>query len=353
MGSENEASKVTGNNDEYKVASKKNDLEFQSAERNSEEMNLIPESSEYTKILKGSADLKTKVIYLLKVLALGQVLALCISGTSTFSNALAENLGISIPTTQTFLEKTRYEASKKLDLLLAIADVEGNYFVVKAYNYTNLLSCSLLDTWTLPCVVVFTYFFMKVKYKKLQYVSIFICLVGMGASVFIDNYGKQGYRGQDPLKGDLFMILGATCYAVSNIMLEYIVRKRPIYEALGYLGLLGTIVNGVQLLALELNEIKNTTWTGQVVGYNLGFVAFMLLLYSLTPVLFRMSSATFYNLSLLTSDIYILLVGIFVFDYDVTPFYTIAYVLVISGLVIFNISPSLASDSILKLKGFN
>ncbi|OLY81454.1 putative solute carrier family 35 member [Smittium mucronatum] len=208
---------------------------------------------------------------------------------------------------------------------MALADVEGNYFVVKAYNYTNLLSASLLDTWSLPCVVVFTYFFMKVKYRLLQYAGIVICLIGMGASVFIDNYGKQGYRGQNPLKGDLFMILGATCYATSNILLEYVVRKRPIYESLAYMGTLGTLINGIQLVSLELSEIRSITWTGKVVGYNLGFVAFMLTLYTLTPVLFRMSSATFYNLSLLTSDVYILLIGIVVFDYEVTPFYTIPW----------------------------
>ena len=30
-------------------------------------------------------------------------------------------------------------------IILAACDVEGNFLVVKAYNYTNLLSCMLLD----------------------------------------------------------------------------------------------------------------------------------------------------------------------------------------------------------------
>ena len=29
--------------------------------------------------------------------------------------------------------------------ILGACDVEGNFLVVKAYNYTNLLSCMLLD----------------------------------------------------------------------------------------------------------------------------------------------------------------------------------------------------------------
>jgi hypothetical protein len=34
-----------------------------------------------------------------------------------------------------------------LDFILAACDVEGNFMVVKAFQYTNLLSCMLLDAW--------------------------------------------------------------------------------------------------------------------------------------------------------------------------------------------------------------
>lgn len=33
------------------------------------------------------------------------------------------------------------------DFFLAACDVEGNFLVVKAYNYTTLLSCMLLDAY--------------------------------------------------------------------------------------------------------------------------------------------------------------------------------------------------------------
>ena len=36
-----------------------------------------------------------------------------------------------------------------LDFILASCDVEGNFLVVKAFQYTNLLSCMLLDAWVL------------------------------------------------------------------------------------------------------------------------------------------------------------------------------------------------------------
>ena len=33
------------------------------------------------------------------------------------------------------------------DIILAACDVEGNFMVVKAYEYTDLLSCMLLDAY--------------------------------------------------------------------------------------------------------------------------------------------------------------------------------------------------------------
>lgn len=48
----------------------------------------------------------------------------------------------------------RLRAPWWLYLLLAVADVEGNYFLVKAYQYTTITSVQLLDCFTIPCVMV-------------------------------------------------------------------------------------------------------------------------------------------------------------------------------------------------------
>ncbi|KAK5014500.1 hypothetical protein LTR16_004222, partial [Cryomyces antarcticus] len=88
------------------------------------------------------------------VLALGQVLALCLTGTNTFS-ALLAGKGTSIPAFQTFFNYVllnmvytsytiyRYGFKKWTKIILkdgwryfilAFLDVEGNYFVVLAYR---------------------------------------------------------------------------------------------------------------------------------------------------------------------------------------------------------------------------
>lgn len=38
-------------------------------------------------------------------------------------------------------------SNRLLDFILAACDVEANFSVVKAYQYTDLLSCMLLNSW--------------------------------------------------------------------------------------------------------------------------------------------------------------------------------------------------------------
>lgn len=47
--------------------------------------------------------------------------------------------------------------------LLSIADVEANYFVVLAYQYTSITSVMLIDCFTIPCVMLLSRCFLHVK----------------------------------------------------------------------------------------------------------------------------------------------------------------------------------------------
>jgi solute carrier family 35 protein F1/2 len=204
-----------------------------------------------------------------------------------------------------------------LDILFALIDVEGNYFMVKAFSYTSLLSAMLLDTWTIPCVMLLSVFFLKMRFIRWHYLGVFTCLVGMGILIWSDMTAGKNFPGSDYLKGDLFCLAGATCYALSNVLQEYLVRQKPMYEVVGQLGFWATIINGIQLAILEREELQSITWTGPVVGYIIGFNIGMFILYSVSPILLRLSSATFFNLSLLTSDFYGLIFGLILFSAQV------------------------------------
>lgn len=111
----------------------------------------------------------------------GQILALCLVATNTFSSKLA-NGGVSVPAFQSFVNYCllnvvftpytiyRYGWNKWFKLLirdgwrffiLAFADVQGNYFIVKAFAYTNLLSAQLLNCWAVVMVCILSFFFSR------------------------------------------------------------------------------------------------------------------------------------------------------------------------------------------------
>lgn len=290
------------------------------------------------------AYLKTKEFY--AVLILGQALALCITGTNTFTSLLVEE-GTSIPAFQTFfnyvllnITYTSYTIYKygfkgyckfllkdgwkceslpsssrpatiriltlpSEDIILSFLDVEGNYFTVLAYRYTTILSAQLINFWAIVIVVFISFFFLKVRYHYAQIGGIFVCIAGMGLLLASDHI--TGSNGGDiskgnQLKGDLFALVGATVYGLSNVAEEYLVSTRPLYEVVGQLGFWGMIINGAQAGIFDRHSFKIATWNGKVGGYLVGYTLLLTIFYSFAPVLFRLASAAFFNVSLLTGN---------------------------------------------------
>lgn len=157
--------------------------------------------------------------------------------------------------------------------------------------------------------------------------------------------GANSYGGNQHVKGDLFALLGATFYGFSNVLEEFLVSKRPLNEVLGQLGLYGFIIAGVQTAIFDRTQWREAMWTGQAGGYLTGFTLLLTLFYSLAPILFRLASAAFFNISLLTSDFWGLIVGTRVFGYTVHYLYPIAFVVVILGTLIYFLVESIVGEA--------
>lgn len=226
-----------------------------------------------------------------------------------------------------------------IDFILGFIDVEGNYFVVKSYQYTSMLSAMLLDCWSTPVCMILSFLFLKVRYRWVQYLGVFIALCGLGMLVGSDVMTGRNYEGQDVVKGDLFCILGATLYGLSNVGEEFMARKHPLYEVIGMFTFFATFINLVQLMILERSEFSSLVGQPEAVGMIVVYTVCMFILYSLAPVMFRLGSAVLYNLSLLTSDFYGL-IGISLFGYKVTIMYPFAFVVIIIGIAIYHVFPA-------------
>lgn len=300
------------------------------------------------------------------ILLLGQILALCTTATNTFTTFLA-NLGTSIPALQTlfnyvllsliYFPYTIYRYGWRefgrivmrdgwKYFILSFLDVEGNYFTVLAYRYTNILSAQLLNFWSIVCVVLLSFFFLKVRYKPFQIAGILVCCGGMGLLLASDHMtGSNGGPGTNMVKGDLFGLVGATCYGLSNVFEEWFVSKRPVYEVLTFLGLFGVCITGVQTAIFDRGQFAGATWDHRVAGYWVGYTICLTLFYSLAPLILRMGSAAFFDISLLTGNFWGVIIGVNVFGLAIHYLYPVAFVLIILGLVVYFLAGSMLGDS--------
>ncbi|KAL1561366.1 solute carrier family 35 member F1-like isoform X1 [Salvia divinorum] len=284
-------------------------------------------------------------------LALGQFLSLLITSTGFSSSELA-NRGINAPTSQSFLNyilliivygslllyrRKPLKAKWYYYILLGLVDVEANFLVVKAYQYTSITSVMLLDCWTIPCVLFLTWFFLKTKYRFQKFIGVAICVAGLVTVVFSDVHAADRSSGSRPLKGDLLVIAGATLYGVSNVSEEFFVKSADRVELMAFLGIFGAIMSAIQISLLERHELKSIRWSSGATLPFVGFSLAMFVFYSGVPVLLKMSGSTMLNLSLLTSDMWSVLIRIFVYHEKVDWMYFVAFAAVTLGLIVYSV----------------
>lgn len=182
----------------------------------------------------------------------------------------------------------------------------------------------------------------------MQIIGILVCVGGMGLLLASDHItGATNFPAENQLKGDLFALLGATFYGLSNAFQEFLVSKRPMYEVVGQLAFWGMIINGVQAGIFDRAAFRAAVavYQAKIGGYIAGFDLLLFIFYSLAPIVFRMSSAAFFNISLLTGNFWGTIVGIHVFHLSVHWLYPVAFVLIICGLFVYFIMDSTMGDS--------
>ncbi|KAM6969960.1 solute carrier family 35 member F2 [Aplochiton taeniatus] len=298
---------------------------------------------------------------LLKTVAMGQALSMLICGTAVSCQYLAE-AGVETPMLQSFLNYAMLFLTYTVSLsfrrgdgniiqilkskwwkyfLMALTDVEANYAVVKAYQFTTLTSIQLLDCFVIPVLMVLSWFFLKTRYRILHFVAVTVCLLGVGAMVGADLLaGRDHGSTSDVLLGDGLVLLSAALYAVSNVCQEYTVKNLSRVEFLGMMGLFGTLISGIQLAVLETSAVVAIKWSLNMIVLFGGYALCMYALYSFMPIVVKLTSATAVNLSLLTADLFSLFCGIFLFHFSFSSLYVLSFVVITVGFIMFNAVPT-------------
>jgi len=299
---------------------------------------------------------KTKQFWIL--LVAGQCAALMLTGTNTFSSLLS-GAEVSIPAFQSLFNYVLmalvwtsiciYKYGLKgfgsmvwkrgwKYLILSFFDVEGNYFTVLGYRYTTILSMQLLNFWAIVVVIILSFFFLKVRYNIFQVIGILVAVGGMGVLFGSDAItNANNFPASDRVKGNLFALLGATCYGVANTGQEYLISGAPMYEVLSMMGIFGTIINGVQAAIFDRSAFQKMleVYTPKIGGWIAGFDLLLFLFYSTVPLILRLGSAAFLNISLLTANFWGTAVGVQVFGLTIHWMYPIAFVLIIAGQIVY------------------
>ncbi|KQK05999.1 hypothetical protein BRADI_2g23850v3 [Brachypodium distachyon] len=246
---------------------------------------------------------------LLLVVLLGQLVAFSMA-VASFASSLIANLGVDAPLTQSFFAYLLLTLAyvpilfcrrQKLRipwfwyLALSLIDVQGNYLVVKAYQYSYITSVTLLDCWTVLWVILLTWYALGTRYSFWQFLGAGTCVAGLSLVLLSDvkSPDEQDPR-KIPLLGDALVIAGTVCYALSTVGQEYGVKTTDRIEVVAMLGQFGLL-------------------------------------------LLQMSGATLFNLSLLTSDMWVVAIRVFVYQQQINWLYYLAFVVVAIGLVIYSL----------------
>ncbi|KAL6141783.1 hypothetical protein ACLB2K_060070 [Fragaria x ananassa] len=166
----------------------------------------------------------------LYLLLLGQLVSFFLALMS-FTSSLIANLGVDAPITQTMFtylllalvyggillhRREKLRVSWYWYLLLGFVDVQGNYLVNEAYQFSSITSVTLLDCFTIAWVLLLTWIFLGARYSLWQLFGAVLCVVGLGV-VLLSDAGVAGGGGSQPLLGDVLVIGGTIFFALSNV----------------------------------------------------------------------------------------------------------------------------------------
>jgi len=297
--------------------------------------------------------------------------------------------------------KLLLHASPLWYLLLAFVDVEANTITILGFKYTTLTSVTLFDALAIPSAMFLSrciFFRSSRRYRTLHYVGVIVCMTGVVLNVLQDYEADSG--GSDSngagiagdttetiyeesaaieeavyphkLRGDLCAILGGMMFGLNDVLTELTVSDQgDTTEYLGMVGFYGAIISMVQTYFLERDAIRDffpgnaqdssrgddffgeieedgateeTCSASKALFLLVSFVVVINLVYAGRSRFLVISEATFFNLSLLTGDLWSVAFSVVAERIVPRPLFFAALTAVLSGVVFYEMAPSPAIE---------
>nr|GMC88934.1 solute carrier family 35 member F2-like [Ipomoea batatas] len=130
--------------------------------------------------------------------------------------------------------------------------------------------------------------------------------------------------------------MGTLFFALSNVGEEICVKKKDRIEVITMMAISGLLVSICEIAILETKGLASVKWSPEIILAFAGFAFAGFLFYTFVPFLLKISGATLFNLSLLTSDMWAVVIRIFFYKQEVDWLYYVAFGLVGMGLVVYS-----------------
>mmetsp|Transcript_5517 Transcript_5517/g.10720 ORF Transcript_5517/g.10720 Transcript_5517/m.10720 type:complete len:476 (-) Transcript_5517:152-1579(-) len=248
-------------------------------------------------------------------------------------------------------------------LPMAIVDVYANYFTVLAFKYTTITSVTLFDALAIPSAMILSRFFLHRHYSPVHLLAVGSCIIGILLNVLEDyeddkNAGSLTTKSGISLdqiyphrtQGDTLAVLGGLFMGATNTYGEHAVRKLggP-YEYIGMMSFFAMLICILQTLLIERDDIAAFTRTDVLHGDDacslatarwllVGFTVATVTTYLGAARFLQISDAAFFNLSLLTGDLWSVIFSIV--EEGIVPgsLFFIALVFIVSGVIVYEMT---------------
>lgn len=262
--------------------------------------------------------------------------------------------------------------------------VEASYLTFLAYRYTTLPSASLLDNVNILAAMVGSIFILRRRYNVSHVLGAFICVIGVFLNIYsdlekssenienIDDVSEETQVAEYPKRilGDILAICGGLMVGFSDVLIEMFVKDFvSVHEYIGCVGIFGTVIAAAQAIILERKQIIKIFAPNSEEGnlttlevYELyaddpfngprtcskGLAMTLIFSYAVCTYLFNfcmtrflsVSESALLTLSLLTADLYSVIVAWLVESIPPTKLFYAAFVLVVIGVIVYEMAPS-------------
>ena len=173
-------------------------------------------------------------------------------------------------------------------VLAGLIDLQANFLIITSYSFTNMTSVAIIDSFSIPSVMLISFFLLRSRYQWKHYLGVGLCIAGVLGIIANDTWilgdeHRGDRKSESSLFGDLIALTGAFLYACSNVLQEKMVKYGEREQYVGRIGLFGMGFSAILFFSMEFFKFKRAVPLPYEAGiYMVGFV---LCLFSSTPIL--------------------------------------------------------------------